>query len=399
MIREAMAELPNVFLHPRRSGAAIGRHPWVFSGAIERVEGEPSDGAEVAVFGGTDGRFIGYGFHNSKSDIRVRLFSWNKDVRLDRDFFASAIDRAIRLRRSLGLLAPDGASRLIFSESDGISGLVVDRYLDVLVLQVTSLGVQARLTEIVEILKGSLSPKSILVRSSKDLASKEGFTSEDRVLWGSNVNESLVVEEGGISFEIDLSSGQKTGFYLDQRLNRRAAADFAKGKRVLDLYCNQGGFGLHALKAGAEWACGVDSSKDAIEAAQRNAKRNGLNLETAQSDVFEFLKSRSKEQFSMVVVDPPRFVASHDSKERALRKYYKLNTEVLSVLSPEGIFVSCSCSGRVTQEEWISLLSSVAARSKRAMQILEIRGASPDHPVNAHCPETQYLKCVIARVT
>jgi 23S rRNA (cytosine1962-C5)-methyltransferase len=197
-----------------------------------------------------------------------------------------------------------------------------------------------------------------------------------------------------------LISGQKTGFFLDQSENRLRVAEYARGKRVLDLFCYSGGFAIHCARAGAKEVIGVDSSVPAIQKAKQNAQLNEVpRTEFVESDAFDYLKEYSDEPFDLMVVDPPRFVTSTDSKERALKKYYSLNTEALKVVKPNGLLVSCSCSGRVSIEEWVRLLSSVARRSRRFLQILELRGAGRDHPINPHCSETQYLKCVIAHVS
>jgi 23S rRNA (cytosine1962-C5)-methyltransferase len=365
------------------------------------VEGDPKAGDEVAVYGGDDGRFIAYGLLNGRSDLRIRLYSWKKDERIDGAFLARRIASAVSLRReTLGLWTPDGACRAIFSEADGLSGLVVDRYGPFLVIQVTSVGIARRLMTVVEALSLHASPEGILLRDAHDVQKKEGVDLAPGVLAGNVPEEPVRIRENGLVFRVSLREGQKTGLFLDQRENRAAVSAFAAGGRVLDLFCYTGGFGLHCAKAGAKEVVGVDSSAAAVAEARENAAENGLTgIRFEVSDALEFLAGAGEaEPFDLVILDPPRFVASHDSKEYALKKYYRLNLEALQRLRPGGILVSSSCSGRITAHEWIRLLSSVGARSGRHLKILAQRGAAPDHPVSPHCPETGYLKCVIAQV-
>lgn len=201
-----------------------------------------------------------------------------------------------------------------------------------------------------------------------------------------------------MKFGVALRSGQKTGFYLDQAENRQVVGKLGQGRKVLDLYCYTGGFGIHAAKAGAASVVSVDSSEPALAQAKRNAELNGVRqIEFIRADVDEYLKSDSKD-FDLVIADPPRFATSQSSKEAALRKYFHINTEAMKKVRPGGFFVSCNCSGRVEASEWISLLAAAATKCGRTLQIIEQRGASRDHPVSAHCPETKYLKCVIGRL-
>jgi 23S rRNA (cytosine1962-C5)-methyltransferase len=395
-----MATEPKVVLAKRKAGMAIGGHPWVFSGTIGRVEGNPKDGDPVQVIGGDDGRFIARGLFNSKSDIRVRLYTWNPEQLLTSEFFETRIRSAVTLRKSLlGFDAVKGACRLVFSESDALSGLVVDQYAEYLVVQVTSLGLAARLDSISQSLWKVTKPKGIFVRGVKGMAQKEGLETDDRLLRGELPKSAVSFQEGGVEFEVEIGSGQKTGFYLDQRENRIAVAKLAEGKRVLDLHTYTGGFALQCAKRGAAEVIGVDSSAEAIRHATRHADLNrAANVRFVEKDVFEYLKEYQGDPFDMVILDPPKLAPSWAAKERALRMYHRVNTEALKVLRPEGIFVSCSCSGAVESDEWLGVLHSAVRRSNRWLQVLEVRGASRDHPFSAHCPESRYLKCVIGRV-
>ncbi|MFH1016904.1 MAG: class I SAM-dependent rRNA methyltransferase [Pseudomonadota bacterium] len=391
--------LPQVILKRGKAGAAIGRHPWVFSGMIDSVDGDPQDGDPVKVLRGEDRAFVAYGLHNSKSEIRIRLYSWNEAQSVDEDLFRRRIEAAVALRKDvLGLTDPSGARRLIFSEADGLSGLTVDEYGPYLVFQVTSAALHRKADLLADILSEIRKPKGILLRSSGEMAKKEGMPAEDRVLFGDVPTGRIPFVDHGIEFDVDLWGGQKTGFFLDQTENRVAAAQYAKGARVLDLYCYTGAFALHCARAGAKEVVGVDSSGPAIQQADETARRNRFqNARFVEDDVFRFLEASVEGSYSLIIVDPPRFAAARENKNNALRKYHRVNSEAMKRLERGGMLVTCSCSGRVSMHEFMGMLGSAARRSGRFLQVLELRGASRDHPFTPFCPESQYLKCVIAR--
>ncbi len=358
---------------------------------IERVEGRPRLGDQVTIL--QKNRVIGNGLFNPESEIRVRIYS-RKNESLDSEFFKRAIKTAIAKRDS-----DANACRLIFSEADYLSGLTVDRYGAYLVMQVTSGVIYSRLDEISAALVELLSPKGIFLKSSGSLAKKEGIPNEERVLYGAIPDGAIEIEDNGILFEVDLRSGQKTGFYLDQRENRPLVGDLAKGGSVLDLYCYSGGFALHAARRGAKEVIGVDSSEGAIALAKRNAIRNQLsNVSFIEKDALAYLQSIGDRRFSMIILDPPKLAMSRETKKNALKLYYRLNEAAIHQLEPEGILVTCSCSGRVSRKEWKGLITSVARRERRAFEIIDYRRASRDHPVVHKIPETNYLKCLILRV-
>jgi 23S rRNA (cytosine1962-C5)-methyltransferase len=241
--------VPRVVLRSRRARPFFARHPWVFAGAIADVQGEPADGDIVDLVSST-GEFIARGLYNSHSNIRVRLYSWSQDVPLDRNFWRSRLSAALRLRHDiLRLNGPARAYRLVFSEGDGLPGLTVDRYDRWLVMQVTALGLAQRRQELVEILVELLEPDGIYLRTERGMSELEGIEQQDGLLWGSVPSEPIRVEENGLHFLVDLTQGQKTGFYTDQRDNRQRVAQFAAGRRVLDAFCYTGGFGLYAARA------------------------------------------------------------------------------------------------------------------------------------------------------
>jgi 23S rRNA (cytosine1962-C5)-methyltransferase len=393
--------LPRVVLLPRRARPFFSRHPWVYPGAIAHIEGEPTDGQEVELVSHA-GNFIARGLFNSQSKIRVRLYSWTPDSPLDEAFFRAKIEAAVRLRESvLELGGPGQACRLVFSEGDGLSGMTVDRYDQWLVAQFTSLGLAQRRQMLAEVLKDRLHPRGILLRTERGIGKLEGLELQDGPLWGDQPTEPITIEEDGLHFLVDLAEGQKTGFYLDQRYNRRAVARYAKGRRVLDAFCYTGGFGLHAARAGASAVLGVDASEPALTLARANAERNGLpTMSFVRADVFNQLDAlvEGGERFGIVVLDPPKFARARNAIEEALRGYRRLQGQALKLLEQDGILAVSCCSGLIDMTMLEDLLAQLAVESRREIQILERRGQAADHPVAATCLESNYLKCLICRV-
>jgi 23S rRNA (cytosine1962-C5)-methyltransferase len=393
--------LPRVILRPKRAAPFFGRHPWVYPGAIDRLEGDPADGAIVDLVSSA-GNFVARGLFNSQSKIRVRLFSWGPDVPLDDAFFRGKIEAAVRLRReTLKMGGPGQACRLVFSEADGLPGLVVDQYDRWLTVQFTSLGLAQRVDLLSSLLQEILQPEGIYLRTERGIGALEGLALTDGPLYGNIPEEPVAIDDQGLTFLVNLAEGQKTGFYLDQRDNRRAVAALAKDRRVLDAFCYTGGFGLHAARAGATSVLGIDGSDAALSLARRNAERNGLaNIAFEKSDVFDKLDEfvAAEEKFGVVVLDPPKFARSGHAVDEALRGYRRLQSQGLKLLAADGILVVCCCSGLIARENLLDLLAQLSADQKRGIQILEARGASADHPVAATCPETNYLKCLICRV-
>lgn len=391
---------PRVVLQPRRAKPFYARHPWVYPGAISTVEGSPADGDEVDLVSHT-GNFIARGLYNSQSKLRVRLYCWEPDRRLDRDFFRSRLEAALRLRRHLKLDDPEGACRLVFSEGDLLSGLILDRYGPWLAMQLTSLGLAQRREMLAELLVELLQPRGIYQRTERGIGRLEGLELQDGPLWGDVPTGPITVVEDGMRLVVNLAEGQKTGYYLDQRDNRRAVARLAEGRRVLDAFCYSGGFGLHAARAGAREVLAIDSSEAALDLARENARLNGIErIRFLRDDVFDALGhlTTANERFGLVVLDPPKFARSQNAVNEALRGYRRLQTLGLRLLEPDGILVVCCCSGLITAEMLMELLGQVATEEKRDLQLLERRGQAPDHPVAMNCPESNYLKCLVSRV-
>jgi 23S rRNA (cytosine1962-C5)-methyltransferase len=389
-------------LKPRRARPFFGRHPWVLDTAIDRLEGTPADGDVVDLLT-HDGTFVARGLWNSQSRLRVRLYAFDAAVALDDAFWRARLEAAVALRKSLGLTDPAAACRLVNSEGDDLSGLIVDRYGDYLAVQVTALAIQPRLELICDALESLVTPRGILLRGAeRGLSKLEGLHLPDRLLRGVAPDGPVFVEEHGLKFGVDLAEGQKTGFYLDQRDNRQAAAGYARGRRVLDMFCYSGGFALACAVVGrAASVLAVDTSAKAAALVEANAALNGaatITVETA--DAFEKLDALAAagERFGMVVLDPPKFARSRAALDDALRAYHRINRVACDLLEPGGILVTCSCSGSVMRDDFLQMLAGVAQRARRTLQLLEVRGAAADHPVSASCLEGEYLKCVIARV-
>jgi 23S rRNA (cytosine1962-C5)-methyltransferase len=388
-------------LKPRKARPFYGRHPWVLASAIDRVEGTVTDGDVVDLLTSA-GKFVARGIFNSHSRIRVRLYTWNNVQALDGAFWHQRLRAAIDLRVALGLDQAEGAARLVFSEADGISGLIVDRYAQWLSIQVTALGMAQRLDELVALLVELVGPRGIFVRTEKGVAAAEGITLRDALYWGEAPQGPAFIVENQLRYGVDLAEGQKTGFYLDQRDNRRVAAAYLRGRRVLDMFCYSGAFALNAAMHGhAREVLGVDASQKAVALARANAQLNAItNVRFEAADGFKALEALASDgkRFGAVILDPPKFARSRQSVDEALRAYHRLNRLAVDVLEPGGILVTCSCSGHATRDDILFMLLGVAEQTGRDIQVLEMRGAAPDHPLSVTCLETEYLKCFICRV-
>ena len=414
-----------VTLKPRHALPFFKHHPWVFAGAIRSVQGDPQPGDEV-VLNSHEGEFIARGLFNPHSQIRVRLYAWDQAESLDREFWKARLQTAMQMRETLfrrmgtlarpfdvtNLMPETGKSahptdvtayRLVNSEADGLSGLTVDRYGDWLSVQFTSLAIARRQELLIELLAELAQPAGIILRTEKGLRDAEGLEIADGLLWGESPPRPLTVVEHGLQWEVDLTEGQKTGGYLDQRDNRRALARYVQGHRVLDVFCYTGGFGLGALVwGGASEVVAVDSSESALQLAQRNAELNGVadRWRGERSDGFKALENLrdAGERFDTVVLDPPKLTRTRSALPQALRAYHSLNRLAVAVLKHGGLLVTCSCSGLVTRDDFEQMLADVAIQSGRNLRILEIRGAAPDHPVSPFCPQNEYLKCYICHL-
>jgi len=395
------SDVARVVLKPRRAAPFYGRHPWVLDSAIAAVEGDVQDGDEVDLVS-AQGKWIARGVINRNSRIRVRLYSWKPGESLDDSFFKQRLIDAARLRSDLKYDDPRGAARVFFSEADRLSGLIIDRYADYLVVQVTSLAILTRLDRIMPLVADVWKPRGIVLRGEKGTKQLEGIDPSNGCHWGRAPEGPIFIEEHGLRYGVDLVEGQKTGFYLDQRENRLAAAGYFAGRHVLDVFCYSGGFSLAAAHlGGARQVIGIDASAKALSLARANASLNSIsNVRFDEGEGFETLSrlARFDERFGAVVLDPPKFVQRRGGVKEALRAYHRLNRQAVTLLEPGGILVTCCCSGHVSREDFLYMLVGVAQKTGRSVQILEQRGASADHPISATCLETEYLKCFICRV-
>ncbi|MBS0206106.1 MAG: class I SAM-dependent rRNA methyltransferase [Planctomycetes bacterium] len=396
------APVARVLLKPRKALPFFSRHPWVFAGAIQSTSDHVAPGDEVIVQDDV-GRFVARGIYNSNSNIAVRLYSWQEDEVLDEAFWSRRLDEAISLRRSLfPSFDPDSACRLVFSEADGLSGLTVDRYGDWLLIQLTSFALASRKDILMKLLQKKLQPRGIWLRTEKGIREAEGLELADGLLSGEAPPRPLIIRENGVQFALDVAEGQKTGFFLDQRDNRRRVSEFVRGQRVLDICCYTGGFSLNCLvNGGAQEVLAVDMSESALTLARSNAELNGVGdrLKTLKRDCFKAVEelAAAGERFDTVILDPPKLARNRQGIDAALRGYYSLNRSALSLLKPGGLLVTCSCSGHVSSELFVDMLAQAALHENRRLQILEARGAAADHPTSVTCLETEYLKCYLCR--
>lgn len=394
---------PQVVIRPRRAQPLFGRHPWAFAGAIESVSPGVAPGDEVDVV--TDrGEWIARGLFNPHSGIRVRLYSWVPGITLDDRFFHEKLTQACDLRRQLwGDWRPDTACRLVFSEGDGLSGLVVDRYGEWLLVQCTSLALFLRLPRLVESLVSLVQPRGIWLRTEKGIREAEGLETADHLIWGEPPPRPLRIVEHDVAYEVDVVEGQKTGFFLDQRDNRAELARFVRPGRLLDVCCYSGGFSLQAARLPqVTGVVALDVSARALELGVQNARLNRLEsrIEFVKGDAFETLTRlvAAGERFGTVVLDPPKLARHAAGLDEALRGYHGLNRLALQLLEPGGLLVTCSCTGHVTRPLFEQAVARAAASAGRHVQVLANRAAAPDHPVSIHCPESDYLKALFCRV-
>ncbi len=387
-------DAPRLILRKNQDRRVRGGHPWIFSNEIAELEGEVENGDLVDV---TDfrGAFLGRAYYNAHSLIAARLLTRGRDP-IDAAFFARRFERALRLRE--GVLPGAAAVRLVYGESDQVPGLVVDRYGDVLVAQVLTLGIERRAEMVREALEHVFRPRGCVRAADAPVRSLEGLPLERGTWWG-EVPPRLEVEVEGFRIEVDLEHGQKTGLFLDQRLNRRQAEARASGRRVLDAFCYQGQWALHAARGGAREVVALDSSKGALAAAARNFERNGVadRVRLLEGDAFDTLRDleRAGERFGLVVLDPPALIKSRKSLEAGARAYRDLNRVAMRLLDEEGTLITCSCSHHLDDGLFQQLLIEAARAAHRPFRIAEWSGAAPDHPRLLAVPETHYLKCAV----
>ena len=391
---------PVAFLKPGREKAVRRRHPWIFSGAVERLQGEPVAGATVDVLD-SSGHFVARGAYSPASQIRLRVWTLDSRENVDAEFFRRRLARAVELRRRLGLLGEGRACRLVFAESDGLPGLIVDRYASELVCQFLSAGAEYWRDTIVGLLLELCAPASIYERSEASARKKEGLASRHGALHGSPAPD-VEVAMGDLRLIVNVAGGQKTGAYLDQQVNRMRVASYAAGARVLDAFCYSGAFAIASLRQGGAAATLVDSSAEALALAERQAVANGVAhlCRFEVGNAFETLRALrdAGERFDLVVLDPPKFVHSAEQLNTGSRGYKDVNMLGLALARPGGVLATFSCSGHVDRPLFQKIVAGAALDVGREAQILEVLSQPPDHPIALEFPEAEYLKGFILRV-
>lgn len=381
----------------------FSHHPWVYHTAIAEITGTAAPGAPVTLRS-AEARFIAHGLYNPHSKLSVRLYSWNEADVLNREFWERRLRDAITLRRRLyGDFTSLDACRLVYSEGDQLSGLIVDRYGDWVVIQFTALAMAELRDMWIELLRQELAPRGIYIRTEKGIGKLENLVLEDGLVWGETPPRPLFIEENGVKYGLDLAEGQKTGFFLDQRDNRRRMSQLVQGSRVLDMFCYSAGFSMNCLRnGGAREVIAIDGSDGAVNLARSNAELNGVasRFHVTKEDGFRALERLAAEgqRFDAIVLDPPKMARRKDAVDAALRGYFSLNRLAMNILEPGGFLMTCSCSGVVNHEQFVAMLARVGLDAGRHIQILEARGPSADHPSSIHCLESDYLKCYLCRV-
>jgi 23S rRNA (cytosine1962-C5)-methyltransferase len=384
--------LPSLKLKPNANSRVLAGHPWVFANECVELLPAAQDGAVVECRDRT-GRFLGTGIYNSKSQIVWRRLSRDR-VALDEAYLRAALERALARRTALA-----DFKRLVWSESDDLPGVVVDQFGDTLVVQLQTLAMEQRSAQISDLLAELVQPAEIIFRNDANIRKLEGLPGEVHTRSGQAWAPRWVGIDG-LEYWLDLQSGQKTGFYLDQRAQHVAVARHAAGKRVLDAFCNQGSFALHCARAGAANVRGLDSAFDAVGQAKKNAERNGLAAEFVAANVFDWFTAQREAApaWDLIILDPPPFAKSKSALEGALRGYKEINLRAMKALSPGGILATYSCSHHMQDAQLREVLSEAAADAKRRVHVLEWCHQPADHPVLVTMPESEYLRGYILRV-
>jgi len=402
---------PVAIIHERGHRAILRRHPWVFSGAIASVEGDPIDG-DIVALRTRRGDFLARGYWNSQSAIRLHLLSWDESEAIDDHFWRARLQRAIDARQDENDRSRAGtpnAYRLVNAENDWLPGLVVDRYAGWLVVQALTLGIEQRKTLLADLLVELLAPQGIYERSDADIRAKEGLPSKTGLLAGSEPPDLIEIDENGRRFLVDVRRGHKTGFYLDQRENRALVGDWLRSENgvpprtVLNCFAFTGGFAVYALGGRAQRVINIDTSAEALALARRNVALNGFEVsgeDYIQGDVFEVLRAYrdAGQQFDMIILDPPRFAQSTRQVEGAARGYKDINLLAFRLVKPGGALATFSCSGAISADLFQKIVFGALLDSGREAQIIRQMAQASDHPVALTFPEGAYLKGLLCRV-
>lgn len=391
-----------IILKPGREKSLLRRHPWVFSGAIARTEGAASAGDTVHIVA-ADGHFLGVAALNPDANIAARVWDWNEGTQIDAAFFRKRLEIAIGMRRALFSRKPDEAERLVHGESDGLPGLIVDRYADVVVLQISSAGCHRWRDAIIEALQQITAARAIYERSDADVLELEGLAPRTGLVKGKLDTPVVEIRESSIRLQVDVAKGHKTGFYLDQRDNRLQVGQLAAGRHVLNCFSYTGGFTLQALAHGAASVTSVDSSADALQLGREHVRLNHLRedrCEWVDADVFQYLRKLRDQnrQFDLIILDPPKFAPTAATAERAARGYKDINLLGFKLLRPGGLLATFSCSGGVSADLFRKIVAGAALDAATDAQVIDQFHSTPDHPVSLAFPEGEYLKGLLCRI-
>jgi len=393
--------LKTLTLKKGRERSVLRKHPWIFSGAVSIVNSDPQNGDEVIVQD-SDGKHIAIALYCPFSNIRARVWDWDSSRKISKDTIGEKIHNAILLRKNLSFDSKVNAIRLIFAESDGLPGLIVDQYSDWIVIQILTAGMEKWKAEIIESIVEITGITNIYERSDVDVRTLEGLPERTGVLRGKEPPELIEIQEYDLKYYVDIRKGQKTGFYLDQRENRQKLRSYSKNKSALNCFSYSGGFSLNAERGGSEIVLSVDSSADALRLANKNTILNGLNdnkFGWLEADVFHQLRKFRDEntRFDLIILDPPKFAPTIIQVPKAARAYKDINLLALKLLNKNGILFTFSCSGGVAMDLFQKIIADAALDADADVKILEKLHQSADHPVSINFPEGEYLKGLICQ--
>lgn len=394
----AHVSFPRVFLKAEKEKGILKKHhPWLFSEALHEAN-KPENGGLCDVFLSDEKTFFARGYYNQFSNISIRILTRNPEEKIDQSFFEKKFRELAQFRERFIDKRETNAYRVVFGESDGLPGLIVDSYNQTYVIQIHTAGMEQLKPLVIDGLKKVFSPKTIYERSDVNVRLKEGLKECPRQhIFGGKIDGEIKILEHGIPFFVNVTHGQKTGFFLDQRENRKALQKYSAGKRILNCFCYTAGFSAYAALGGAKQTVNVDIAPEALETAKRNFQLNKLPVENHQfikADVFDYLETaiKEKQNFDMVILDPPAFVKNKKTLKSGLSGYLRINERALTLLPKGGILVSSSCSAHVSDEMFKDMLALASHRARCILKILEIRHQPPDHPYNLDFPEGKYLK-------
>lgn len=391
--------MPVIELKPGRERSLQRRHPWIYSGAIGKIHTPPAVGGTVEIRSAS-GDFLAWGAYSPNSQIRIRVWAWDRAQAIDEAFFRSRVEQACLLRYNQGLLVQTNAIRLVHAESDGLPGVIADLYGSTLVVQFLSAGAEYWRETLTSVLHEVTGADRVFERSDAEVRVLEGLPARIGQLVGNDLAAPVLIHENSIVYQVDVHQGHKTGFYLDQRSNRLRIREFSSGREVLDCFCYTGGFTLNALKGGASSVLAVDSSSVAIRTAQENLNKNQLpgdRVQFIEQDVFQALRTLRDRatSFDLIVLDPPKFAPTHAQVERAARGYKDINLLALKLLRPGGLLFTFSCSAGINGELFQKIVAGAALDAGINAQILEHLHQAPDHPIALNFPDGEYLKGLI----